>query len=100
MHTQGLFDQIEKLGVKLHLSSSALEIRPGALSYEDREGVHELFADSIVYATGQKPLREEAAALARCAPEFYQIGDCVMPDNIFAATQTAYTIAGDIGRIL
>ena len=28
----------------------------------------------------------------------YAIGDCVTPKNIFAATQSAYQIAKDIGR--
>ena len=53
----------------------------------------------MIYATGQKPLREEAAALSDFAGEFYYIGDCVTPKNILTATQAAYTVARDIGRI-
>ena len=52
----------------------------------------------MIYAAGQRPLKEESLALNDCAPEFYAIGDCVTPKNIFAATQSAYQIAKDIGR--
>jgi hypothetical protein len=45
-----------------------------------------------------KPLREEAEALRFCAPEFYQIGDCVTPRNIAEATRCAYYAAIDLGR--
>ena len=55
-------------------------------------------ADTVIYAIGQIPLRDEAAELRDCAPLYYQIGDCREPKNIYAATSTAYTIARDIGR--
>ncbi len=55
-------------------------------------------ADTVIYALGQVPLRDEASALRGCAPLFYQIGDCVEPKNIYAANSAAYTIARDIGR--
>ena len=55
-------------------------------------------ADTVIYATGQVPLREEANALRFCAPHFYDVGDCVEPLNIYNATSRAFTIARDIGR--
>lgn len=63
-----------------------------------KEGQHIIEADTVIYAIGQKPLRKEAIALADCAPEFYQIGDCVVPDNIYTATSSAYQAALDFGR--
>ena len=54
-------------------------------------------ADTIIYALGQAPLREEASEIRGCATQFFQLGDCVEPKNIYAATSTAYTIARDIG---
>jgi hypothetical protein len=35
---------------------------------EDKDGVRTIEADTVVYAIGQKPLREESRALADCAP--------------------------------
>lgn len=55
-------------------------------------------SDTVIYALGMVPLREEANELRECAPLFYQLGDCVEPKNILVANSTAYTIARDIGR--
>lgn len=55
-------------------------------------------ADTVVFALGQTPLREEADSLRGIAPEFYALGDCVEPKNVYAANASAFTIARDIGR--
>ncbi len=68
------------------------------------EGKHELGsqtlfeADTVAYALGQRPLRDEAEALRGCAPVFLSLGDCVQPKNVYAANSVAYTIARDLGR--
>jgi 2,4-dienoyl-CoA reductase-like NADH-dependent reductase (Old Yellow Enzyme family)/thioredoxin reductase len=98
MHTIALHEQIEKLGINVNTSTAVTEITPGGVLAQGPDGSLELTADTVVYATGQKPLVEEAAALHDCAGEFYQIGDCAAPKNILTATQAAWTIARDIGR--
>ncbi len=100
MHTLALEDQIKKLGIKVLTSTTVNEITPTGVSVSGSDGPTVLFSSdtTIVYAVGQKPLREEAIALSGCADEFHQIGDCVTPKNIFAATQTAWTIARAIGQ--
>ena len=98
MHTLALMDQIEKLGIKVYTATAATEIKSGGITAKGPDGALEIPADTVIYAAGQKPLDSEAAALSDCAGEFYQIGDCVVPKNIFAATQAAWTIARDIGR--
>lgn len=99
MHSLALEVEIPKRGIDVHLSTAALEIRPGSVLLKGAEGQFELEADTVIYATGQRPLRAEATALSDCAPEFYQLGDCVVPKNIHAATSVAHMIACDIGRI-
>lgn len=98
MHTLALFDQIEKLGISIHTSTCVSEITADGVSAEGPNGHVDLKADTVVYAIGQKPLRDDTVALSDCAGEFYQIGDCLTPKNILTATQAAYTIARDIGR--
>ncbi len=98
MHTIALHEQIEKLGINVYTSTAVTEITPDGVRAQGPGGPLELSADTVVYATGQKPLAEEAAALHDCAGEFYQIGDCAAPKNILTATQAAWTIARDIGR--
>ena len=99
MHSAALIFQIEKLGIQVHLKTAVKSISGAGVSCENADGSFELPADTVIYATGQKPLREDAFALSGCAPEFYQIGDCAAPRNMLVANQTAYTIARDIGRI-
>jgi 2,4-dienoyl-CoA reductase-like NADH-dependent reductase (Old Yellow Enzyme family)/thioredoxin reductase len=103
---QGLAIRLElkRLGIAAHLSTKALEITGQGLvacpADGNGSGERTLFeADTVIYAVGQRPLREEAEALRFCAPEFYQIGDCLTPKNITEATRAAYNIARDIGRI-
>jgi 2,4-dienoyl-CoA reductase-like NADH-dependent reductase (Old Yellow Enzyme family)/thioredoxin reductase len=98
MHTLALNEQIEKLGLKIHTSTAVTEITAGGVRAKGPDGDVEFKADTVIYAVGQKPLRDEAAALSRCAGEFYQIGDCTVPKNILAATQAAWSVARDIGR--
>lgn len=55
-------------------------------------------ADTVIYAAGMKPEREKAEALRTCAPEFYQIGDCLTVKTMLEANQSGYHTARDIGR--
>jgi 2,4-dienoyl-CoA reductase-like NADH-dependent reductase (Old Yellow Enzyme family) len=53
-------------------------------------------ADTVIYATGRRPLQAEADALRFCAPEFQQIGDCFMARNVLEATRMAFAVARDL----
>jgi len=88
-----------ELKMTIKTSTKALEITDRGVVAENKNGVTAIEAETVVYAVGQRPLRQEAHALADIAPEFYALGDCVTPRNIFAATQAAWTIARDIGRV-
>ena len=97
---QGLAIRLDlaRKNVKVHLSVTAREINEKGLIGEGADGTMLYEADTVIYAAGQLPLREEAEALRYAAPEFHQIGDCLTPKNIAAATQLAYNIARNIGR--
>jgi 2,4-dienoyl-CoA reductase-like NADH-dependent reductase (Old Yellow Enzyme family)/thioredoxin reductase len=85
-----------EIRMTIKTSTKALEITDTGINVEGPDGAYSIAADTIIYAVGQRPLREEAQTLSDCAPEFYMLGDCVTPRNIFAATQAAWTIARDI----
>ena len=87
-----------ELKMTIKTSTRALEVTDSGLKAEGPDGVVTLPADTIVYAVGQRPLSDEAQALRDVAPEFYALGDCVTPRNIYSATQAAWSIARDIGR--
>ena len=99
MHTLALNEKIKDCGFDVHLQTAAKEITPVGLVVSGPDGEKLIPADTVIYAVGQAPLFEEAAALFDCAPEFYQIGDCTIPKNVHAATSAAAMIAMNIGRI-
>jgi thioredoxin reductase len=84
--------------IPAHFTAQVKEITAEGVKYQDAEGEKLLKADTVVYATGQKPLTEEAIALSKLAPSFHLIGDVLGPKNILSAVKTAQTIARDIGR--
>jgi 2,4-dienoyl-CoA reductase-like NADH-dependent reductase (Old Yellow Enzyme family)/thioredoxin reductase len=98
-HMKGVNIQLQKYGIDISLSTKAVEITgTGILCLKAGEKV--MFpADTVIYATGQRALQEEAAALYNCAPEFYLLGDCTAAGTIKNATKTAYVTARNIGRI-
>lgn len=99
LHGLAIRLELARRQVAVNLAVTALEITEHGLIGES-SGEKKLFAaDTVVYAAGLVPLRDEALALQFCAPEFYQIGDCVTPKNIADATRLAYNIARDIGRL-
>ncbi len=94
-----LDQQLEKYNVNVHLSTTAREINENGVLLKLPDGSEKLLdCDTVIYATGQRPLWDAAKALAPCAPEFYQLGDCVTQKNVFQATQTAAHVARNIGR--
>jgi len=98
LHAKGLAVEIKRYGINLNLKTEALEITDqGVIASQDGNQI--LFAgETVVYAVGQSPRQEKAAALHDCAPEFYVLGDCVNPQNITNATSAAYRIARTIGK--
>lgn len=99
VHGVALGDELTRHpNITICVSTKALEVNDAGLVVEDSMGTRTIEADTVIYAIGQKPLQEEALALSDCAPEFYQVGDCVSPKNIYDATSVAHQIACDIGR--
>ena len=99
LQVKALDVEIAKYGINLQLSTKAEEITADGVRCSTADGEKVFAADTVLYAVGQKPLYEEAAALRYCAPEFYQIGDCIGPKNIMSATAAAYSVANNVGRI-
>ena len=118
LHGLAISTELKRYDIHVSTSTKALEItdkgvlceftgvepKPGfrfgmPCYYADgKEGTKLYEADTIIYSVGQRPLWEECDALRDCAPEFYQLGDCVMPKNIWQATSTGHYVARDLGR--
>ena len=97
LHMVGLKVELKRYAIDIHLNTRAEEITETGVIAAGPDGERLFEADTVIYAVGQRPVSDEAAALRDCAPEFYMIGDCNVPKNIAAATSAAYTVARDIG---
>ena len=98
LHAIGLRTELKKRQVQVDLNTKAMEIRPDGVLCRQESGEKFFPADTVIYAVGQRSESEAALALRSCAPEFYQLGDCLSPKNITNATSAAFQIARDIGR--
>ena len=90
-HGEVLLFKLEDLGIKLSFNAPAKEIT-GSSVIADKEYP----CDTVIYATGIAPLREDAFALSSLTDEFYQIGDCITQGTIMDANLEAWTIANRI----
>jgi 2,4-dienoyl-CoA reductase-like NADH-dependent reductase (Old Yellow Enzyme family)/thioredoxin reductase len=101
MHRKALDVEIARYKIDIHYNTKALKIDGAGVTGESVDGTNatsHFDADTVIYASGQRPLREEGMALRYSAPLFYQIGDCDTPRNILAATSVAHEISRNIGR--
>lgn len=99
LHMVALNEQLELNKVEVRTSTKVQAITPKGVEAEGPDGTVFIEADTIVYSVGMRPLWDEADALRNSAPEFYQIGDCLCPQQIVHATQQAFYTARDIGAI-
>jgi NADPH-dependent 2,4-dienoyl-CoA reductase/sulfur reductase-like enzyme len=96
MHGWALELEIKKYGVDMLFNTAATEITPDGVQCKGPDGEKRFGADTVVYATGQRPLWDVAEGLSLCAPDFYMAGDCIAPKNIMNATGMAFSIARNI----
>jgi pyruvate/2-oxoglutarate dehydrogenase complex dihydrolipoamide dehydrogenase (E3) component len=100
VHGSALAEELKLLpDMTITVSARAVEVSAEGLTVEVESERRLIKADTVICAAGYRPLSDEATAMYDCAPEFHQLGDCVAPKDILTATQTAYQIARDIGRI-
>ena len=94
----GHYKQLEKAGAVAKFSHEVVEITETGVKCNTKDG--EVFVEgaTVILALGMKPLWNEAVALSNCAGEFYQVGDCVRPRTILAATGDGWTAAKQVGR--
>ena len=88
--------EMRRRGITVTFGAAASRIEDGGLHYVQNGAERFLAADTVVVATGQKPLAEEAFAFAPYAPQFQMIGDCSSVANIMTAVRNAYTMARDL----
>ncbi|MDR0851919.1 MAG: NAD(P)/FAD-dependent oxidoreductase [Clostridiales Family XIII bacterium] len=96
IYMHGLRVQVQKSALQIDYNSLVKAIDGNTVTCT-RDGADVTYeADTIVYAVGQAPRREDSIAFNLLAPEFYMIGDCVATRNIISATSEAYHVVRNI----
>ena len=98
IHALALAVEIKQNNIDVQLNTKCVRITDDGV-YGEKDGETKLYpADTVVIATGRSSRNAEAVQLSLCAPEFFPIGDCNTPRNIFMTNDEAYHVAMDIGR--
>ena len=97
LYTLALEVEISKYGINMRYNTEAIKIAADGVVCRGQDGEERFPADTIVYATGQRPLWEDAQRLYLSAPDFYLIGDCCGSQNIMNATGTGFEAGRNIG---
>ena len=98
IHGNSITDALERNHMEVIFNTKAVEITSSGIKCESPEGSIEISADTVILATGMRPLQEEAITFNECAPEFHMIGECRKAANILFATSTAHVTARYLGR--
>ncbi len=84
-------------GLDYQTGVSINEIRTDGVSYRNADGEEDfIVADTVVMASGARPLQDEGMAYYGIVPETWVIGDCTEPGNIMFANRMAYAAANNI----
>jgi 2,4-dienoyl-CoA reductase-like NADH-dependent reductase (Old Yellow Enzyme family)/thioredoxin reductase len=74
-----------------------VEVTAAGVKVVDKTGKDEFIeAETIVLAAGMRSNSDTVESLRRCVSDFYPVGDCMKPQRILEAMQTAYYAALDI----
>ena len=74
-----------------------LAVTPTSVTYRDAGGAeHTLTGTDVIVCGGVRGREEEALAYARCAPEFYVVGDAGWGRDIQTAIRSGYGAASQI----
>jgi 2,4-dienoyl-CoA reductase (NADPH2) len=93
-----LTDNLKRYGIKVNTGTKVISIRGGTLSCEkDGESFQEVF-DSVILASGSRPVQQLSSDIASAKIPYTVIGDCIRPGNINDAIHAGFLAAVGIGR--
>ena len=97
MHGFAMNVEIEKYGIDIRLRTKCVSVAPGCVTCEDADGSrYDLTADTVLYAAGMRPRRDETDALWESCEAFDFIGDCKKAAQIREAVAAGYFAAMNI----
>lgn len=92
-NAQMISDLFEKYGVQVLTGHGLVSIEHGKVILKSDNGQKEVVADSVIMATGFRPMPSMAAELKGCGADIYEIGDARQISNILQAVWDGYEVA-------
>jgi len=87
-----LIDRVNEHAV-VHLKTECIGINDEGMIIRDKDGEHQIYADTICISIGMRPESAKAEQFRDCAEEFFLIGDCQRPSSVRLAVRTGYDAA-------
>ena len=94
-HAMALAGELRRLNIEPHYNARAVAITPDGVTLDNGT---KIAADTVVYATGQRPKHADALEFSDCAAQVIMLGDCAGVGNIKSATEAAWAAVNNIGR--
>jgi 2,4-dienoyl-CoA reductase-like NADH-dependent reductase (Old Yellow Enzyme family) len=98
MHRIGLIDEMDRM-LTYRTGLKCTSIKPDGITVIDRENREEfLAANTVIYAVGMRPKKEEAEKLRFSIKDIpvYEIGDCVNAAKVYDAVRQGFIAAMSI----
>jgi pyruvate/2-oxoglutarate dehydrogenase complex dihydrolipoamide dehydrogenase (E3) component len=98
MHRIGLIDEMDRM-LTCRTGLKCISIKTDGIKVVDSENREEFqAADTVIYAVGMRPKKEEAEKLRSAAKDtpVYEIGDCVNAAKVYEAVRQGFIAAMSI----
>jgi 2,4-dienoyl-CoA reductase (NADPH2) len=82
--------ELARLGVRIVTGARVVEITSSGVKIEKETESGTLPADSVILATGSKPVDTLSGSLTGAVPEVYRVGDAVEPRNALEAVREGF----------
>jgi 2,4-dienoyl-CoA reductase (NADPH2) len=92
-----LNDNLKRYGVKVHTGTKVISIRNSTLTIEKEGAITEETFDSVILASGSRPVQFLSQNITSLNIPFAVIGDCIKPGKINDAIHAGFLAATEIG---
>ncbi len=92
-----LTDNLKRYGVKVNTNTKVVNIQGGSLTYEKDGGIFQEAFDSVILASGSRPVQRLSREIESLKIPFAVIGDCIKPGKINDAIHAGFLAATGIG---
>jgi 2,4-dienoyl-CoA reductase (NADPH2) len=88
-----LFGNLKKYGVKILINSKVISIQNGTVTFETEDKTKRMNFDSVILASGSRPVKRISSEIKKLGIPYSIIGDCIAPGKINDAIHGGFMAA-------